>query len=275
MKTTWAIEKDIWDDNSVKNLKSSLKNQDIPFFEIGQQESYDWYKIASKGDGNTLFYGSIQIAEKVKEEANWIPGVFYSDHLDDCVNYYPALGDLLLNADRYVMLPYGDLLRQKEFLFDTVAQDGALFIRPNSGKKDFTGKMIYKEHYEKDVEYLGFYDVTPDRLVIVSSPKNIVREWRFVICDEDVVTGSLYKENEKSVRKPTYPQEALKVAEQASKRYKIDRVWVCDVCETKLGEFYVLEIGCFSCAGLYQCNMDLIAERVSEIAAEEYIKNDF
>jgi len=273
MKTTWAIEKDLYEDNTVYNLVDSLKKFDYPYFLIDQEKSYsEWEKIAQRGKGNTLFYGSIQIAEKVRREKDWIPGVFYTEYVDDCSCYYPHLSDLLLNADSYIMLPYGELIRKKEFIFDTVGQDGCVFIRPNSGKKEFTGKMINIENYELDVDRLSFYGVVESKMCVISAPRNIRSEWRFIVCDNEVITGSLYKQKKVEIRSTNYPKEAFELAEQVAKRYSIDRVWSCDICETYSGEFYMLELGCFSCSGLYECNTDIIVEKVSKIALEEYEK---
>ena len=47
-------------------------------------------------------------------------------------------------------------------------------------------------------------------------------------------------------------------------------IWVCDVCKTKAGYFHVLEIGSFSCCGLYECDTDIIVEKVSAKAWTEF-----
>jgi hypothetical protein len=37
------------------------------------------------------------------------------------------------------------------------------------------------------------YGVDDSEIVIVAPPKNIEKEWRFIVCEGKVLTGSLYK----------------------------------------------------------------------------------
>ena len=48
------------------------------------------------------------------------------------------------------------------------------------------------------------------------------------------------------------------------KDLKTDDFWTIDICElNETNNFNVLEIGCFSCAGLYGCNLGKIVEEIS------------
>jgi len=102
-------------------------------------------------------------------------------------------------------------------------------------------------------------------LVIVSQPKNIDFEWRFVVIDKQVVTGSQYRENNR-VAIPANQHgdrldlylKAMHKAQCIANRYKPDKVFIVDICMTKAGNFHLMEIGPFSCAGLYACTWDTI-----------------
>lgn len=75
----WAIEKNIWNDKSIDNLKKSLESLFIGYFEIDREQFFNNWELISKSYGrDVIFYGSIQIAEKIRNESNWIPGVFYA-----------------------------------------------------------------------------------------------------------------------------------------------------------------------------------------------------
>ena len=52
--------------------------------------------------------------------------------------------------------------------------------------------------------------------------------------------------------------------------FRPDPVFVIDICKADDGNFYLLEIGSFSCAGLYACNLEKIVSAVSKAAIEEY-----
>ena len=63
--------------------------------------------------------------------------------------------------------------------------------------------------------------------------------------------------------------DAWRYAERCASMYNPDSVWTMDIA--KIGNSHgLLEIGCFSCAGLYGNNLDVVVERVSEMALKEW-----
>lgn len=266
----WVLEGDLWEDGTTEALSAALKKAGIDFVVVSAEAARNGLKSLGDKEECILFYGSLETATQVVSLKNWLPGNFYTPLNYNCTKYYPVFGNLLLNARNYGFYPYGDLLRIKDMLFDNYSIDNAIFIRPNDGAKSFTGKLILKENFEKDVEYCGFYGISPHKLVVVSEPANIEDEWRFFICDHKVVTGSQYKKGSNVVRIPQVPQEAIDFAGEAAKLYNPDGVWSLDVCHTKAGNYWVLEIGCMSCSGLYACDIDKLVEVASKKAIQEY-----
>ncbi len=63
---------------------------------------------------------------------------------------------------------------------------------------------------------------------------------------------------------------ALMLAYEAAKRYNPDRCWTVDIAKTEYGTYHVLEIGCFSCAGLYGMDLEKVVDKVSEEALKEW-----
>lgn len=221
------------------------------------------------GEDCVIFYGSLGLAKQLRSKAQWIPGIYYNIPVFNCHYYYGYLGNHLFNGN-YIMLPYGDLLRRKEFLFEHLSSDRAIFLRPSRGDKIFTGKVVYKENYERDIEIFDFNQISPEEIIIAAEPRNIDKEWRFVVVEGKVITGSQYKENERSATEASYPQEAFDFAVKVAGEYNPDPVWVIDVCLTKSGEYGLMEVGCFSCAGLYKYNRDIIVKEVSAAALREW-----
>jgi len=64
----------------------------------------------------------------------------------------------------------------------------------------------------------------------------------------------------------TRPASACEVAG----KYSPDRAWCVDVCRTRAGNYYLLEIGCFSCAGLYECDLSAVVSEVSRVSLKEW-----
>ena len=276
MKPKWLIEEQAFPEDT-QPIYSALEELGIEYKRINGRLTI----LTDKSEPDeyfgpeecVIFYGSLELAKRLRKAASWIPGVYYNVKAFECTSYYPVFGNHLLNSN-YMMLPYGELLRQKEFLYEKLGQDRAIFIRPNDGGKVFTGRLVYKENYEKDVKLLGFYDVPSDELCIVAEPINIQSEWRFVVVDEEVVAGSLYKENNIVGSDANYPKEAFNLASEMAKLYSPDRAWCVDICSTKSGEYKVVEIGCFSCAGLYKCDRTSVVRAVSEAAMDEWVEYD-
>lgn len=270
MKVKWLIESLLWEDDSEEKLINSLKKSNTEYYMVTPEEAYKGLEKYGNKEECVYFYGSLETARTVVREKRWIPGVFYTAKSYYCSTYYPYFGDFLLNSDNYGLYPFGDLNRIKYHLYRNFGEDDAIFIRPNDGKKSFTGKLVKKEEYDKDIEGFGFYGMGNEELVLVSTPKNVVNEWRFFIAEGKVITGSLYKENGKTIRKSEIKKEAEELASKVCGMYIPDSVWTLDICETEQGNFYVLEIGCASCSGLYACDTDKIVETINKVATKEY-----
>jgi len=188
----------------------------------------------------------------------------------DCTNYYPHFGSNLVNEE-YIMLPWGELRRRRDWLFKKVGSSDAVFIRPNRGNKIFTGKVVHKEDWDKDLDLLGFYEVPDDELCVVAYPQNLGSEFRWVIVDGKVVSGCKYKTvSHPEIAEFTPIKEFIqRIVDRAE--FNPERVWIMDTCHTKEGHKHqVLEVGCFSCSGLYTCPVEPIVREVSRVALEEW-----
>jgi len=172
------------------------------------------------------------------------------------------------------MLPFAELKRRKESLFEQYGEDGCIFVRPSSGFKTFTGKVIEQNIFEKEYESLGLYDVAPHATVVVSTPKNVKQEWRLIIVDMRVIAGSLYNDRTTNLDYKGYPEDVAEYAKNVLKtEYQPDRAWTLDICRTSDGELHLLEIGGFSCAGMYSAEIQPIVREVSRVAWEIHCDN--
>ena len=211
-------------------------------------------------------HGDIGLITKLAREGRWTPGVFATVANFECASYFCRFGEYLLNQ-RYVMLPFGELLRCRNFLFDAVGRDGRIFVRPSSPLKLFTGQLASFATFDRDVEYMGFYEFPPESLAVVSQPQEIAAEWRFVIADRRVVAGSQYSREGEKTLSPSWEEGAMELAARVGNSdYQPDPAWVVDVCRTASGDYRLLEIGGFSFADLYACDKRAVVEAVSAAA---------
>lgn len=299
MNAKWLIEADVFEDNTDKIIQI-LKNKGIehhvlkyiPFDDDLLKRCLDIYGP----DECVVFYGSLNFGHKLRK-LSWVPGVYLNEKAFECTSYYPALNKELVH-NRYVMMPYGDLLNKKDILFnDFFHGHSALFIRPDSGIKQFTGFVCEEDTFEDSVKLAGFYDVEPNLLCLVSHATAIFQEWRFVIVNGNPISGSLYRDwsspekiddgfstkdyvlrhshekreycDKNKDSGSAHGKDVWSYVEKVSKLYNPDRCWTIDICKTLEG-FKVLEIGCFSCAGMYANDLEKVIDSVSKAALEEW-----
>lgn len=237
---------------------------------------YQWddvncsYRNAFPTGACVVVHADLDLVRRVQTDQLWIPGALATVPHYFCSYYYPRLGPYLLNKT-YLMLPFGDVPRQKDWLFETLGHKQTLFIRPDSPLKLFTGQTISWSEFDKDYEFIGFNGFPLETMVVISGPQVLLSEWRFVIANGRVVTGSQYKGNGQLVALPAVDIGAAAFAERVvGTGYNPDPVWVLDVGLVADGTYHIVETGGFSFAGLYACDKDLIVQAVSAVAENIY-----
>lgn len=256
----WIIEDNVFPENQQKIIEVCERN------EIEYQVATDMSRI-SVANNRCIFYGSINgamIAKRTTPIQIWIDGF-------ECSRYYPLIEkEYLLNRD-YFLIPYGELLRNKGLVFkclegysDTLF---SVFIRPNSGLKQFTGFSASYDDWERDIKSINMF---PDELVFVSSRKKTGTEYRVLVCDGKVITGSCYLINDEIVEDPEdgLPESILSTSQEVAKM--LEETWygnypayTMDIMEDQYTN-KVVEINSFSCAGLYGMDMEKVVLAVTE-----------
>ena len=266
INVNWLLEEDVFEEN-LDPLKDTIVSQGMTFTEAKyapfESGKYDY--LFSPEDC-VVFYGSLNLGRQLYRQTNF--HVFCTLPNYECTKYYAYFGAYLLNED-YIMLPFSELYRRRERMFFMMGEDNCIFVRPSSGAKIFTGQLMHWEDFDKEYNLLSNYDVSPEATVVVSRPFNIVKEWRLIIVDMKVVAGSLYNDRTTNTDYSGYPDIVGELAQKVLDiGYEPDRAWTMDVCQTKDGLTRLLEIGGFSCAGLYEANKELIVREVSRVARE-------
>ena len=148
-----------------------------------------------------------------------------------------------------------------------------MFIRPDSGDKTFKGGLVDMHDFAR---FYDQFESERDEMVIVSSPKNIRGEWRFVVTwEKEIVAQSSYRYQGLATRMPLAPDGATKLCQDILVRLEgryPDEVFCIDIAEDGDGNFWLLELTSFSAAGLYACNKDAIVRAVSEHARRDFAK---
>lgn len=201
------------------------------------------------------------IAPQLKE-LNCKPGSLSTFKNYLCSKFYPSFGDILFNDD-YVMAPLSEIDRRKYFFYGIFGKECQIFIRPDSGEKTFKAGLVDLEDWD------NFYSQVNDcknDLVIISCPKNIKGEWRFLCNDrKEIIAVSSYRYQRLFTRVPSAPPGASEfVLSVLDRGYFPDRIFCVDVCEDMGGDFWLMELTSLSSAGLYSMDMRKVVNGVEK-----------
>lgn len=215
-------------------------------------------------EGETvIFRGSFEAAESFRRKRpDAVPGVIGEAEALRCSSYYPALGDRLLNV-AHEFLPLRDL-RPRWPEFQTFG--AAVFVRPDSGAKAFTGQLVTDFDRFEARERLYLEAMGEEEMVVVAPPRRIEAEWRTVVVGRDVVAGSRYKSGGKRDVDPDVPADALSFArEVASQIAPPAPAYMLDVAREEDGRLSVVELNSFSCSDLYACDPEPVVAAVQAL----------
>lgn len=233
----------------------------IPFTRM--LNDVDWHSVPRSQP--LIVHGTIEFCRNFNNtvKAEYCPGVYQNDVVKSFDKFAVPLRKYLLNDDYYI-LPW------KEFVARGLKEP--VFIKPLSGLKQFTGMVINQDNF--DVETNAKYQlekVDDGLLCVISSPKEIKAEFRYIICDKQVVTGSEYRwDNVLDVRIDTLPECDKLAQEIAGLDWQADYVYVCDIAMTDKGP-KVIELNSFSSSGFYACDTHKIVDAVSRMAWKEFV----
>ena len=277
MNVTWILEPDMIG-SYCQSLVDEIESQGhiaeiIPTFftNLDWGDTNRYYDDFAPQQSCVVCHASFQFTSLVAEDEVWTPGTYGINELVDCSNYVQQFSDYLLN-DEYEFVTTDELLKNIDSLFNALGENDAIFMRPNSGGKPFTGRLF--DRSEITEEHLRRGGISRQMELLVSRPQKILREWRFVIADGNVVTGSMYREFDAIRTSDEVPRDALDFATILAGVYQPDRVWVLDICETNDGRMSVVEINGFSSSNWYQCNLSDIVSTVSGVALDDWKRNN-
>ncbi len=280
----WLLEKEFFD--NLSELKREITEQGhqyinavrVPFTdEIQFEGSFDWEN--DKLDSPVVAYGSLHFARSCKTLNKYrknFADVWCNLPQFKCSYYYPRLSKYLLNRE-CMFLPFGQLADASDYLFEKFgsANGTKIFMRPDSGFKQFTGQ-VYDLKYWDGFLKLSNIALQPEDLVVISSPKEIFKEYRVIIGPSNdnesqrpitlCQTHCLGKLDEKIVSGVFEAQEVREFVKKVLDDvcFEPDPFWVMDVCRDAFGQLKVLEVNSMACSGYYKCDMGKIVGAVSD-----------
>lgn len=186
------------------------------------------------------------------------PYINFLTHFKDgfhCTQYLSKFpSEWFLNSDGYFST-YGLFKRKKV--------EKSVFIRPNSPYKTFTGLTITPENFYIEMNSLNkISNVADEEIILISENKMIDSEFRYVICNKEVIGYSEYRwDNVLDIRRDTLP-ECLELAEIIAKYHtQIDDLYVVDIGMVD-GQAKVIEFNSFASSGLYAIDQHHMIDKI-------------
>lgn len=262
MKLVWIIDIDIMDakhHGAIKHLRN------LGYEVITVSATKDVPTLSQDPDIIYTYLGSFEGLRPLQKQ-RWIATYGMGDSIlrTHYTSNMPL--DWFLNSDDY-LTTWG---RHCSGLRDNKIHER--FIRPDSGKKIFTGQVFPSDMkmLESEIEFMNRYSgCQPETLIWVSSPKIIQEEYRFWISNTKIVGMSEYSWVEDFSIQNNPPKEMIEFAQEvANYKWQPDDLYTLDL--TMYDDYpHIIEFNSFSCAGLYDCDATSMLEQVTkDIQAE-------
>jgi hypothetical protein len=217
-------------------------------------------------DQPVLFWGSLGAAYADRVAERWTPGAVGDAQRFACSAYFSALRDIPFANSDAVFTTVSELVADTGRVVGPLGSPDRLFVRPDSPLKPFSGRELSVTEVSLAALDHGFYYEDEQLPVVVSSPKEVGREWRFVIGERTVVAECEYQASRDGAGTDV-PDGARALAERvAAAQWQAASLYVVDVGEAD-GEHRVMELNPFSGADLYDCDPKAVVEVASRIAA--------
>lgn len=273
-KAKWIFEPDCFQDHNPERLAEIAKRHGHEFqmlphnlrrIDLGHKVNLKY-----PDDDNVVVYGSIELMQYVQRNHRWYPEWCDWEQLRT-VTYMGHWGYRSIHTD-YGFYPYGEVVRSAGAIETLFGNDDGVFVRPDTNDKIIGSGYVVRD-WEQWRQSTKAYGASPQTLVMCSRPRKITREWRCVIAEENFVTGSRYMLNGSAELERIGYDGVAKFCEnviaKAETRWTPAPIFTMDVAESE-GTLFLLEIGSINVSGLYECDLEKVFDRASEMAEKEH-----
>jgi hypothetical protein len=256
----WLIEPDVFGEDYPHRMSAAIRSagHDLRLWDD------DWWRTGLPDPrGPVLFHGSLNNAAAIVERCpRWSPGALCDVAAFRCSAWYPRAARWLLHRHHRI-LPAAALVADPAGVCREIHADNAVFVRPDSPLKPFSGRVLPVDAVSLAALDFGIYYTDPMLPVVAAPVRSVGREWRFIVVDREVVAGSAYiAEGRRAAAAPPDGAPWRLAAEIAATMEPPEPVYVLDVCESD-GALWLLEVNPFSGADLYGCHLPDVVAAVS------------
>jgi ATP-grasp domain-containing protein len=249
----WLIQCTDLPDTHTLRLLEVVKEKALPHFGIGVV--HFTHEITGLGDADpnlpSMFYGSIQLLEKISTWNDFRPGAYYAKEWYDPRNWLGKRADLLNDDIQEITVAS---LRSKWV-------DEPMFIK-SVDPKALTGMVIEPVKEDQDNWLLEQSHLDGDVILSMSSAKNIELECRFFVVNGKLISGSTYRWlGCRTIRRPI-DNEMQQAASEAIKGWLPSRNIVIDICRMRNGAHRIVEFNSLNSSGFYNADVAAIVTAI-------------
>jgi hypothetical protein len=266
---SWIVE-NFSEGEDITNLIACLRDKGIPTTVIGRKNGFE-YKHITHTDQCLVFYGSINMARIIENHCKTCKPVTWADPTSFlCSSYYPRFSEFLFN-DKHAFMKIKDLRTSMWDVYSKFGRDAMIFIRPDSGDKTFSGQLLDVQDFESFFVNAIKCSATDEDQIVVSTPKNILGEWRYLVSQNEIIAVSCYRFHQKTALIPSAPEPATKLVKKILDSAALPAI-VCavDIAEDSDHNYWLMEFNSFNSCGLYAMNVEPIVNKITQIAWHEY-----
>lgn len=257
----WILQHNYRWDAGTKELIEILKRSNIPHSIHKVIPFVGEIEPDISPEGKVIVIGAYSL-RRVAKRKGWIPGSFDLGDMTFQI-HRERWGDEMLNSDALITT-FGDVIN-----YDL---PHTFFARPVLDSKTFAGTVFDRDEF---VEWRSKFmelgadhqnmDLTPDTEIMISTPKNIVQEYRCWIVDRKVVTASLYKRSGRVIYSDVVDQYVTDYAQRIADSWSPLDCYVLDVAVMEDG-LKVIETNTLNAAGFYAANMSKLVQSLEDYA---------
>jgi hypothetical protein len=278
INVNWLIEDvDIMTD--IKKLIPALQSTNTNYIITSCENSLNHFS----DNDCVIAYGSLHFINHIKKYAKFIPGIWIDFDSLQCHKYLTYLHEFSIHK-KYGFHTIEQIINDKNIIYEMYNNkwkndEQKIFIKPNVGWKMFSGDVMHESLFESDfASQVNHLDKTTLCLVSEVSDYNIEKEFRFYVSSKEIITGTQYKPEINSYTPNDIYDFVNKIKDKyftnnKDLKYIYPFPIIIDVGLLTTGEYKLIELGGFNCAGLYDCDYEKLVITLNSYAINEY--NEF
>jgi len=270
MEVKWIVDKHIFKNNKIPRKEFEKLETDlfefeyIPFMQGGPED------IPFSPTEPVVVYGTVNAVRNLRS----FYGCYFNEFNFKTNVYMSLFGDssMYLNDD-HVYSTFSNIISDPIYYYDLFQKD-SLFFRPLDGIKSFTGDVIPKRSIDTDINVMNnLYNLAPESMILISTPKKIYEESRFLIGNNEIIDYSRYMVDDNMVQDKNTDTSAIMFAKDIINHttWTPDDLYTMDIAMTDNGP-KIIELNSFSCAGWYGMDVHQVIKNVNSIVLENFKK---